>query len=224
MDSNEPNGAKLFAKMARIMGELKRLPKTGYNQHFKYAFVTDGDVSDTIRELMAKENIAFFAETVAVEPVNGKKSRAQYVFTFACGDTGATRSCSWFGEADDAQDKGLSKAATSAAKYFLLKTFMISTGDERDDPDAGEQASKSAAKSTQQKAPATNGNGAKAFPTKEAADSFVAHWNATDGLRTDELKLILGVKLFSEYTGTLAQANAVVNERILASVPFGGGK
>ncbi len=70
----------------------------------------------------------------------------------------------------------------------------------------------------------TNGNGAKAFPTKEAADSFVAHWNATDGLRADELKLILGVKLFSEYTGTLAQANAVVNERILASVPFGGGK
>jgi|GEM_PF-4547377 len=55
-------------------------------------------------------------------------------YTLACGDTGATITTRWTGEAADSQDKGINKAATAALKYWLLKTFLISTGDE--DPDA----------------------------------------------------------------------------------------
>lgn len=179
MDSNEqPNGAQLFAKMARIMGKIKRLPKSGHNKHFDYKFTTDSDVADTIREHLAEENIAFFAETVAVEPVMGKKSRAQYVFTFACGDTGYTRSCSWFAEADDGQDKGLNKAATAAEKFFLLKTFVMSTGDERDDPDSDAHLSK------QQKP--TNGT-----PDYEAE---ALNWFADKGVAIADVRVILGIE------------------------------
>lgn len=136
----------LYAKLARIIGRLDRLPKTGYNQHFKYHFVTDADVSDTIRQELAQENIAFFASMVDYQQENGH-TRATFEFTFACGDSGQSITSVWTGEAQDKQDKGLSKAATSAEKYFLLKTFMLSTGDKADDPDSdthGEEPSKSA--------------------------------------------------------------------------------
>ena len=36
--------AALFAKLARVMSKLERLPKNGYNNHFKYEFVEDADV------------------------------------------------------------------------------------------------------------------------------------------------------------------------------------
>lgn len=125
----------LYAKISRIMGKLERLPKTGTNDHFKYAFVTDADVADAVRRELANEGIAFFASMIdAVQ--EGKHTRAEFEFTFVCSDTGETKACKWFGEANDGQDKGLSKAATSAEKYFLLKTFMLSTGDKADDPDS----------------------------------------------------------------------------------------
>lgn len=207
MDNNE-NGVKLFQKMARIMGELKRLPKTGFNKHFEYKYATDSDIADTIRELLSKENIAFFAEMVSIEQI-GKKSRAQFVFTFACGDTGFTRSCSWFAEADDGQDKGLNKTATAAEKFFLLKTFVMSTGDERDDADSqGEVRDK---KAPQKPATQSNGNAAKAFPTAAKAADFKAFWYKR-GLSEADIKIALGIELFNAYAGTWEQAMATVEQ------------
>lgn len=150
--------AMLFAKMARIMGKVHRMKKTGLHKHFKYAFVTDGDVSDTIRELMAEENLAVFAEIINYTRT-GEKTHIQMVFTFACGDTGATRSCSWFSESDDGQDKGMSKAATLGEKFFLLKTFLMSTGDPMDDPDSGmNEGDKQSRKTTNARAVGSNGH------------------------------------------------------------------
>lgn len=63
------------------------------------------------------------------------------------------------------------------------------------------------------KPPAVSGGGAKAFPNVAAKEAFVKHWDATDGLNEEQLKMILGVKLFNEYTGTLAEANAAVENR-----------
>lgn len=126
--------AALFAKLARVMGKLERLPKSGYNNHFKYDFVTDGDVSDAVRAALASENVAFFASMVRAQ-ADGKKTIADFVYTFADGETGAIWSCNWTGEAIDSQDKGTAKAATSALKYFLLKNFVLSAGDQADDTD-----------------------------------------------------------------------------------------
>jgi len=126
--------ASLFAKLARVMGRIKKLPKTGWNDFHKYKFVTDGDVSDAVRAALASEGVAFFASLQLLEQ-EAKKTRAQFIFTFADGETGATWSCNWTGEAMDTQDKGIAKAATSALKYFLMKTFVLSAGDPEDDSD-----------------------------------------------------------------------------------------
>lgn len=127
--------AALFAKLARVMGKLERLQRSGHNDHFNYDFVTDGDVSDPVRAALASEKVAFFASMLRAE-TNGKKTVADFLYTFADGETGAIWSCRWTGEAMDSQDKGTAKAATSALKYFLLKNFVLSSGDQADDTDA----------------------------------------------------------------------------------------
>jgi len=165
--------AALFAKLAKVMGKLKKLPKTGYNTHFKYKFVTDGDVSDAVRAALASEGVAFFASLQLVSSEDGGKTKrgdvitktlAEFIFTFADGETGATWSCNWTGEAIDTQDKGIAKAATSALKYFLLKTFVLSAGDPTDDSDnapssSGQPATKGEVGDDDQDPETTNGNG-----------------------------------------------------------------
>ena len=48
----------------------------------------------------------------------------------------------WAGSGDDPADKGLYSAYTGAVKYFLMKAFLIPTGD---DPEADEGTDKRAA-------------------------------------------------------------------------------
>lgn len=135
--------APLFAKMARVMGKMDRLKKTGYNQQQKYQFATDADVADLVRQAMVEEGLAFFASMTSYEQSehitsnNAKMTRtvASFLFTFCCTETGATESRTWSSESLDSGDKGMNKAATAAEKFFLLKTFIISTGDKADEPD-----------------------------------------------------------------------------------------
>ena len=137
MTERDPNvKLSLFAKLARVMGRLKKLPKSGYNDHFKYSFVTESDVSDAVRAALAAENVAFFASMQAVR-FEGKKTFVDMEYTFADGETGEAWPCLWTGEAIDTQDKGIAKAATSALKYFLMKTFVLSAGDPGVDSDNG---------------------------------------------------------------------------------------
>lgn len=140
--------ASLYAKLARVMGAMTRLQKTGYNKFHGYKFASEADVADLVREAMAENNLALLPQIVKWERVDtGRKTSGGSItfntileveFTFCDGDTGATESRIWYGEANDSDDKGFNKAVTAAEKYFLLKTFMISSGDKADDPDHSE--------------------------------------------------------------------------------------
>jgi len=137
--------ASLYCKMARVMGELTRLEKTGWNKFHQYKYASESDVADAVRHAMAIHNLALFVQIVRIERIDtGRKTsggsptiltRVQVEFTFADGDTGATEHRIWEGEALDSDDKGINKAVTAAEKYFLLKTFIMSSGDKVDDPD-----------------------------------------------------------------------------------------
>lgn len=128
----------LYAKLARIMGRIQTIPKDGTNPHFNYRYATDAAVYDTVRRLLAEESIAILANMRHVEQEHDGKTwrtRAQFEFILCDGETGQTASCMWWAEAVDSQDKGVNKCATAALKYWLLKTFVIPTGD---DPDGDE--------------------------------------------------------------------------------------
>ena len=134
------NNAKLFAKIAAIMGECRTLEKTGRNQYDKYDYVTADAIATRIGSLLAKHKVALLPSMTSVETAEyttqkgGSNFRTvcHFQMTLACGDTGATWSSLWSGEAIDRSDKSISKAAVSAVKYFLLKTFLLAGGDEED--------------------------------------------------------------------------------------------
>lgn len=145
MSEQTNDSAQLYAKLARIMGKTERIAKQGRNDFHHYDFVTDADVLDFFRPLFAAENVALLPRMVSAEQLEvgttkagdkKYKTRAKFEFTLVCGDTGATYTCDWYGESNDNEDKGINKAATAALKYWLLKTFMASTGDLDEDTDA----------------------------------------------------------------------------------------
>lgn len=201
--------ASLYAKLARVMSQLGRIPKTGHNKHFDYAFATDADISDAIRSKLAEEKVAFFAEmltsdqeTITRETKYGPKTTyrtvATFAFTFADGETGATMTTKWSGESLDEQDKGLNKAATAALKYFLLKTFILSTGDPKDDPDED-----------------VNTSAGTPAPLPFAQDkaritAFVGRMSDAYGVTAPEIVKALGVTRFGEYAGSEGDAEAAV--------------
>jgi len=133
--------AKLYAKLARVMGQMDGISKDGYNQSFGYKFIRDVDVANAIRPLLAEEGVAVLVgmEDVQQDPITsgsgsqGYHTVARMTITFADGETGATHTIPWYGEANDYQDKSVNKCATAGLKYALLKTFMVGS---EDDPDA----------------------------------------------------------------------------------------
>lgn len=116
-------------KLCAIMGKMQRLPKNGFNAHFKYPFATNEDVLDYVRPLLAAEGITF---AISMDDVNieGDRVLCRFRMIFSDGSTGEVAESQWFGQAKDTSDKGVAKAATSAVKYFMLKNFLLSAGDE----------------------------------------------------------------------------------------------
>ena len=90
--------APLFARLARVMGKIERLPKTGWNDFHKYPYTTDADVSELIRPLLAEEGVAFFAEMLSAEE-RDNKTWCQFAYTFADGETGEIWACTWWAQA-----------------------------------------------------------------------------------------------------------------------------
>jgi hypothetical protein len=194
----------LYAKMARVMGRLERLPKKGRNEYFGYDYVLDSDVLDAVRKAMAEEGLALFVSLESWTRTDHRTVVGLDV-TFADGESGQAERVRWVGEALDKQDKGIAKATTAAVKYMLLKTFLISTGND-EDADASDSL-----------APVEE-------ELREKADHWIARpevrrrfwaWTKQDlALSDDEVHQALEVESVYEFPGTMGEAK----ERILAWV------
>jgi len=133
----------LYGKLLQVLGGIVGLEKLGTNDHFNYSFVRNEDVLNAVRTQLYKNGVAFIISLESLdreETTGGKRSTFKTTVvlraTFACAETGETVSVLWPGEANDNQDKGISKAMTMAVKYGLLKMFLIPTVEEDElDPD-----------------------------------------------------------------------------------------
>lgn len=148
-DPTPAERGSLYARINAVKAEVGRVPKTGRNQHFGYAFATESDISDCLRELMAKHGVCLLyhgpdKENIVVEEAGetrsgGKKFRAQVWIKYELVnvDDPTQRETVWgYGEALDTEDKGHNKAITNCHKYVMMKAFDVSTGDTADDPDS----------------------------------------------------------------------------------------
>jgi hypothetical protein len=134
-------------KLIAILAEVGNVQKLGHNKAQDYHFARESDLVDKVRPIMAREHL-FLHQTVARveildagETRNGSKNRlvmVEMLFTWINADTGEAwqHPASFPGHGMDTGDKGVYKAMTGAEKYFLMKTFLVSTGD---DPEGDER-------------------------------------------------------------------------------------
>ena len=158
-------GRPLATKMARVLAEVTRVPKKGRNDFHGYDYVMEADLVDHIRDKLAEQGVAIFPSVREhkVEEMEDARKRSVYLTTVELdvtlidGESGDVMTTTWIGQGLDNGDKGYYKAYTGAIKYFLLKTFLISTGD---DPELDDAPRPVANKSRKKAAPKAKAKGA----------------------------------------------------------------
>lgn len=132
----------LIIKLCEVMDAVTHIEKGGHNRDQNYDFARDVDVSAALRKELSSRKVFMSSSITNVETElyttkNGGRGAIKTVYTthkFIDGETGEELPFTWASEGMDGQDKGVSKGATSAIKYALLKQFLIPTGE---DPDEG---------------------------------------------------------------------------------------
>ncbi len=131
----------LVTKLAQVMAAVERVPKRGRNEFHHYDYATEADIVATVRQELASRHVMLIPAVLGItrEPIGEKSdvlTTLQMEFTFEDGDTQENLTRPWLGCGSDKGDKGIYKAMTGGEKYFLLKTFLMPTGD---DPEADEK-------------------------------------------------------------------------------------
>ena len=210
-ESAQAKKKTLAKKLASAIAEVEKLPKDGHNNHFNYDYVTEGGVVEAVAKLMDKHGILIVPtvrhswqekrETVTKE---GPRSswHSFVIMDYCLKDTETDEeivSGGWPGEGMDSGDKGFYKAMTGAQKYFLLKTFMIPTGDdpEKDDGKTTEAPSKprQTPDSTISKAQAALlhvwfdiAGVPEDYPARVKGSLGITHWNEATKAQMDAVK------------------------------------
>ena len=135
----------LTQKLCQVMATVDRIPKTGRNDFHGYNYAEEAVIVEAIRQELATRNVMLYpslqtrmlGDGTGAITVEGGITTVMMTYTFVDGDSGETMESAWAGQGQDSGDKGLYKAYTGAQKYFLLKTFLMPTGDEKgaDDPE-----------------------------------------------------------------------------------------
>ena len=184
---SEPVTRSLVKKLAEVMSEVKRVPKNGFNKFHKYQYATESDVSDLVREELAKRSVMLFPSVISHESREHKNrsgsteyiSTIEMEFTFVDGESGETMAFKTVGEGQDAGDKAYYKAMTGATKYALMKVFLISTGD---DPEADSKVDERNSKATPPK-----------MATKTELDSLIKLADTFAALRSVGREKVLSI-------------------------------
>lgn len=124
---------QLAAKLVKIMETLGSVPKKGYNKHQNYYYMREVDVMEALKEELIKNKIIMLTSSklVDIQKKEGKDktdfiTTVETQHTFVDSETGEVLSINSVGSGYDSSDKGAAKAITSAIKYAIMKTFMIS--------------------------------------------------------------------------------------------------
>lgn len=128
----------LVVKLAQVMAEIHRIPKRGKNDFHGYSYATESDITEAIRAELSKRHVMILPRVTGkdIQQTTSEKGKAgllAYVdmtFTLIDGESGEALECPWLGVGEDRGDKAVYKAFTGATKYFLLKLFLIPTGDD----------------------------------------------------------------------------------------------
>lgn len=137
MQPAETKPSTLAAKILEVMKVVDRIEKDKRNDFHNYKYASEDAVVTALREAFIAQKIICTPSQkscVAMKKTTAKGESAitsvEVEFTLEDVETGEKRLATFWGQGEDASDKGVYKAATGAEKYYLLKTFLIPTGDD----------------------------------------------------------------------------------------------
>ena len=134
--------ARILKALAEVRAAVPGVPKTGKNATYGYAYSSEADVLAAYNPAMNEAGLIVLPAVLEsherpVRTSRGGEScvtRVVMEFTLAHRDGDVWPvPLRWEASGEDAQDKGLAKAITSATKYFLTSLFQAEKGT---DPDA----------------------------------------------------------------------------------------
>lgn len=122
--------AKLGKKIAEVMAAMETIPKNGYNEEDDFYFARESDINDFMRPLLFTHQLGFGIEFVErVYRDGGSIVEVKLAVTWTDLETGYFEVKHWLGTGFDKMEKGVYKAYTGGAKYYLMRNFLMSQGD-----------------------------------------------------------------------------------------------
>lgn len=130
----------VFGKVAKVMAAVRTLAKDGNNTYDNYRYISADNAFETIGKAMADAGLVALPTVVELttevgQSAGGKAQLRTLIhgqITLACAETGDTWTSDWYGEGVDRGDKSINKAMTAMMKYYLLRLFMIGSGEDAD--------------------------------------------------------------------------------------------
>lgn len=137
----------LFAKIAAVTGDMKTVERSAKHQQ-GWTYAPWDKISQAVNESLGNNHLAMITSMVSEptqETLQAAKQGGGTYTVLRCyvtidvvlgdGETGAMAFARWYGQADDTSggEKAIDKALTYAAKSFVKKLFVVSTGE--DDPE-----------------------------------------------------------------------------------------
>lgn len=153
----------IFQKIHAAAKELKSIAKNGRNDFQKYDYAAEADFVDACKPLFDKYGLIVVSQLISIETKELQKGSVLTTIQmkyYVCNV--ATKEELMYvipGQGQDNGDKGVYKAMTGAAKYFMKKLFWLKTGDDpENDADEKKQTNRRAANkgTTPQPAPSAN--------------------------------------------------------------------
>lgn len=208
-----------FAKKKNlVVAAINNLPKDGIAKLYgggQYTYVYDAEVLRVVRAAMLEAGLSFgvaFKQQISEREIVTSKGGKWYnhLILIECHltdtETGYSECYDWAAQGNDSGDKALNKAYTAAVKYFLMKTFLIPTGDdpEQDNPEA---AAENHTETATQYPPI------KHKDTQVLLEALLTYFTVqeTEGfkLNKEKLKAAIVEKLGGRWPETAADANLI---------------
>jgi hypothetical protein len=148
------DNTKVYKKLLAVLKEGITVGKSGWNNFHKYHYTTEADVVEGIRSAFVKHGLIYQFDMISTQQVTPEVVRAAIRFSLIDPDSGQRIDSVVYGDGQDKGDKGVFKAITGAQKYFLMKTFLLSTGDDPENDSAAPNEPKKTTTAVNKPAPA----------------------------------------------------------------------